>query len=128
MKNTGKVLGLIILILFAANYSFAQTLAANKSWNSFWVKFSSAVKNKHFNALNALTLKPFTTSGIEDTLAEFYNGYGKNQFWRAFSESVNSGTSATDKIDGRPVRTSNNEYLLFVYTKNGWRLWGLWGD
>lgn len=121
---------LFLFVLLVHSVAYAQS-AANKAWKPFWSKFSFAVKNKDFKALNALTLKPFDSGGgAEDTLAEFFQGdrKWKNKIWWSLSEAVKSGTRPTDKIDGKPARTSNNNYTLFIYTKNGWRFWGLWGD
>ncbi|HQU84319.1 MAG TPA: hypothetical protein PKY59_14375 [Pyrinomonadaceae bacterium] len=130
MKLTRVYFLSLLLFLLVPSASYAQT-AADKAWKPFWTKFSAAVNNKNFNALNALTLKPFDSGGgAEDTLAEFFQGdkKWKNEIWRSLSEAVKSGTSPTEKINGKPARTSNNNYTLFVYTKNGWRFWGLWGD
>lgn len=121
---------LLALVLFIPSILMAQS-AASKAWQPFWTKFSAAVNNKNFQALNALTLRPFDSGGgAEDTLAEFFQGdrAWKNKIWWSLSEAVKAGTKPTDKIDGKLARTSKNNYALFVSTKSGWRFWGLWGD
>ncbi len=120
----------LLLFLFVPSVASAQS-AASKSWQPFWTKFSAAVKNKNFTALNALTLKPFSSGGgVADTLTEFFQGdkEWKNEIWNSLAQSVKSGTKAYEKIDGKQSRVTSNNYAIFVYTKNGWRWWGVMGD
>jgi hypothetical protein len=129
---------ILLLFLCVPSMSYAQS-AAEKSWQPFWTKFSSAVKNKNFNALDALTLKPFHTSDETwDSLEQFFGSdkESRNYSWKQLAESVKSGTKKMGMIDlagtGRSAdkrlgRVTNNDYAIFVYTKNGWRWWGTMG-
>ena len=123
--NFKKYLFLVlILALFATvpNITKAQSgatkKAATKSWNTFWTKFSTAVKNKDRKAFIALTRKDFQDAG-GSTIEEWID----NTSWRELRNSVNQGTRdfSHSKEIGRITKDKN---LIFVYGKNGWKFFG----
>lgn len=115
--------GLILIFMFvSAGFTQAQSAAtkkaASKSWNSFWTKFSTAVKNKDRKTFIALTRKDFQDAGggsIEEWL--------DSTSWSRLRNSVNKGTK--DYSHGKEIgRITKNKDLIFVYGKNGWRFFG----
>lgn len=115
--------GLILIFMFvSAGFTQAQSAAtkkaASKSWNSFWTKFSTAVKNKDRKTFIALTRKDFQDAGggsIEEWL--------DSTSWSRLRNSVNKGTK--DYSHGKEIgRITKNRDLIFVYGKNGWRFFG----
>jgi hypothetical protein len=122
--NTGKKIfialgfALALMILFPASIR-AQTAtqkAADKSWNAFWSKFTKVVRTKDKKGFIALTSKEFTSAGGE-TIEEWVE-YGQWDEWLA---SVRQGTK-NFRWDGRKIRRiTQDNYLVFVYEKKGWR-------
>ncbi len=51
-----------------------------------------------------------------------------NEILKSLAESVKSGTKSHDKVDGKLTRVTKDNWLTFVYMKNGWRWWGFMGD
>ncbi|HRH41494.1 MAG TPA: hypothetical protein PKY82_07595 [Pyrinomonadaceae bacterium] len=115
--------GLILILMFvSAGFTQAQSAAtkkaATKSWNSFWTKFSTAVKNKDRKTFIALTRKDFQDAG-GGTLKEWLDSTS----WSRLRNSVNKGTK--DYSHGKEIgRITKNKDLIFVYGKNGWRFFG----
>ena len=112
-------LGLLIVFSgFASAQSWNTKKAAEKSWNTFWTKFSRVVKNKDRKGFIALTRKGFMDAGgggIEDWI--------DSTSWSRLRNSVNKGTK--DYSHGREIgRITKNRDLIFIYGKNGWRFFG----
>lgn len=137
MKLSRISLLCLLLFLLVPSASYAQSVS-DKIWQSYWTKFSAATKNKDLKALKVLSIqKPFSSGGgIEDTFDEFWQGNKetRNKTWKYLTKSVNSGTKIySNKLDDlirryKSVRVTNDDIFVFVYTKNGWRWWGVMGD
>jgi hypothetical protein len=112
---------ILVLITMLSGFTLAQSnqAIANKSWNTFWNKFSTAVKNKDRKNFIALTRKGFMDAG-GSTIEEWID----NTLWREIRKSVDEGTK--DYSHGREImRITSNRDLIFVYDKKkGWRFFG----
>ena len=126
MKMYKKVIissGLILILMFvSAGFAQAQTpatkKAASKTWNTFWMKFSKAVKTKDRKGFIALTRK-----GFQDAGGSNINEWIDSASWSRLRNSVNKGTK--DYSHGREIgRITRNKDLIFIYGKNGWRFFG----
>ena len=123
MKKT-RVLMLAFCLLIPAS-GFAQTSAANKSWNSFWTKFSTAVNKKNRVAMKSLMASE----------RDFFSGGGgetRNQWlasvsWAELQKSVRRGVKI-DNSDGKPGRITKDKYLVFAFFGGRWRFMGPMGD
>ena len=115
---------ILILALFAVTPNFIQAQSAatkkvaTKSWNAFWTKFSTAVKNKYRKTFIALTRKGFFDAGGSN-IEEWID----NVSWSRLRSSIKKGTK--DYSHGREIaRITRNRDLIFEYGKNGWRFFG----
>jgi hypothetical protein len=121
---------ILLLFLFVPSVSFAQTKqtieSANKTWNTFWTKFSKAVKNKNRVAIKTMASKNFE-GGTED-VATWLKRLDKEKLWYLVQNSVNKGVTSFISIENkRPARytlDSQGYELYFEYEKNGWRFTG----
>ncbi len=116
--------GLILVFMFVfAGFTQAQSAAtkkaASKNWNSFWTKFSTAVKNKDRKTFIALTRKGFFDAG-GSTIEEWID----NVSWSRLRSSVNKGTKDYSPGSKIVMRITKNRDLIFEYGKNGWRFLG----
>jgi hypothetical protein len=130
MKNNLRTLTMSLLIIAVVSISgFAQTSAADKSWNAFWAKFSTAVKTKNRSTIKAMTAKDFSDGGGGDTVAEWMKyTLDKNNSWGDFQNSVKKGTKTYNSGDGKPWRITKDNQFLFVYKNNRWQFFGVMGD
>ena len=123
-KNFLLILVLSFFIMIP-NSAPAQSLkmrnAASKSWNTFWGKFSTAVKNKDRKTIVALAAKDFFTAGGE-TVQEWFDGWSNN--WREVRKSVNGGTMSHGFQDKKIWRITRDKNLLFVFEDNRWSFYG----
>ena len=120
-----RILIFTFFLLIPAFQAQAQTPAADKSWNSFWTKFSSAVKQKNRAALKSLMAseKEFYPGGGGGTRDEYLDLVS----WRELQQSVRTGIKA-DRTYGKPGRTTRDNYLIFAFTGGRWRFMGPRGD
>lgn len=126
---------ILLLFLLIPSLTFAQSratqAAANKSWPTFWKKFSAAVNKKNRVALKRMMATPFETSGLEDTPAKWVKFMDENNLWRETQQSVATGTRPFEEYGrdiGKPSRVTNRRHLIFVYSNGRWLWWGLMGD
>ena len=116
------ILAFCLLIPVSA---FAQTAAANRSWNSFWTSFSAAV-----NSRNRVALK-----GLMASEKDFYSGGGgetrdqwlRSVSWSELQKSVKKGVKIYN-YGGKPGRLTKDNYLVFAFTGGKWRFMGPMGD
>ncbi|MBX7173586.1 MAG: hypothetical protein K1X72_21640 [Pyrinomonadaceae bacterium] len=120
----------LVLFLSIPTFTQAQSSAtkqtANKSWNSFWTKFKTAVNTKDRKSLILLTSKRFFSPSGE-TIGELLN---KND-WRWLKNSVKNGTKPhkCQKLICRRTRNSIVESsLVFVFENNRWGFIGQLGE
>lgn len=135
LSNRKKIFiigGLILTLIFlSANISFAQSLnsqkAANKSWNTFWTKFNTAVKTKNSKVIISLTSKKFFSPGGE-TINQLLN---QSFMWKLLKDSVRIGTKS-HTCRNLPCRITRNAVvessLLFVFENNRWSFIGQLGE
>ena len=108
--------GLILIFMFvSAGFTQAQSAAtkkaASKSWNSFWTKFSTAVKNKDRKTFIALTRKDFQDAGggsIEEWL--------DSTSWSRLRNSVNKGTK--DYSHGKDANDRLFDFIFVTFTSD----------
>lgn len=121
----------LTLIFLSANISFTQSLnsqkATNKSWNTFWTKFNTAVKTKNSKVIISLTSKKFFSPGGE-TIGQLLN---QSFMWKLLRDSVKTGTKphTCRKLPCRITRNAVIESsLLFVFENNRWSFIGQLGE
>lgn len=119
-----RILVLAFLLLIPAAVS-AQKSVADKNWDSFWTKFSSAVNTKNRAALKSLMAseKDFYPGGGGGTRDEWLSMVS----WRELQKSVRLGTKA-DRTYNKPGRVTRDNYLVFAFTGGRWRFMGPMGD
>ncbi len=119
-----RILILAFCLLIPAS-AFAQTSTANKSWNSFWTKFSTAVNKKNQVALKGLMAseRDFFSGGGGETRNEWLASVS----WAELKKSVRRGTKV-DNSDGKPGRLTKDNHLVFAFIGGRWRFMGPMGD
>ncbi len=123
MKKT-RILFLAFCLLIPAS-AFAQTSTANKSWNSFWTKFSTAVNQKNRVGLKSLMAseRDFFSGGGGETRNEWLASVS----WTELKKSVRRGVKV-DNSDGKPGRLTKDNHLVFGFLGGKWRFMGPMGD
>jgi hypothetical protein len=112
--------GILILTPVAGMAQSAATKSkASKSWNAFWTKFGTIVRNKDGKALIALTTKHYHNAGGE-TIKEWVQGAP----WSDLKAAINKGTRPYDGHDKQVWRVTKNDYLLFVFEDGRWVFYG----
>ncbi len=97
------------------------TQAANKTWNAFWSRFSTAVKNKNRAAVKAMASSRFTWhEAYDDSVSAWIQNLDKNKLRHLVQNSVKKGTVSYDAGEKKPWRvTSDNHCFLCLKTVNG---------
>ena len=116
--------GLVLAALAVfSTFSVAQSAAtknkASKSWNAFWTKFSTGVRNKDGKALIALTTRHYHNAGGEPI-----NEWVQGSPWSDLKAAINKGTKPYDGHDKQVWRVTKNDYLLFVFENGRWVFYG----
>lgn len=119
-----RILILALCLLIPAT-TYAQTAATDKSWDSFWTKFSAAVSLKNRAAVKSLMAseKDFFSGGGGETRDEWL----KSVYWPDLKGSVRSGIKKYN-YDGKPGRKTKDNYLIFAFIGGRWRFMGPMGD
>lgn len=120
----------LLLLLFLPSIAFAQS-AAEKSWQSFWTQFSSAVKTKNRSAIKKLMASKiqFSDGDVPPNTAIKYLDNANGELWQQVKESVAKGTKAYDSGNKKATRVTKDDVLVFEFSKNGgWRWVGFMGD
>ncbi len=116
-----------LLVLLIPSIGYAQS-AANKSWPSFWTKFSSAVRAKNREAVKNLMASEseFSASGStgRDDWLDFLHD---NNGWISVQRSVAKGVRPFSGT-GIPSRITRDSNLIFQYIHGKWRFMGPGGD
>lgn len=133
MQFTRRFFLLILVFLFVPGTGFAQSAvtqnAAQKSWNTFWNQFTSAVNRKSKAAVKALMASEsdFFSGGGGETRDEWLQMVHEQQWWGRLQKSVRAGTKISN-WGGKPGRVTNDNHLTFTYLRGRWRFTGLVGD
>ena len=128
MKNITKIILPITLVLFLASLSFGQS-AADKSWGSFYAKFSAAVKAKNRSVIKSMTSKEFSDGGGGDTLMEWTrNVLDERNYWGEFYRILKNGTKTYNRNSRIKIRVTKDDQFLFGYENGRWRFYGVMGD
>jgi hypothetical protein len=127
---------LLILFLLVPTSSFAQgsrsaSIAANKSWPQFWVRFNRAIKNRDRVTLRRMMADDFSDHGGGSPADYYVTQVFSKEMSREYQRSLSSGTELIEYGE-RPARfTRRKDYpkLIFEYGKDRrWRWIGLVGD
>lgn len=110
---------LMILPGFISAQSAQTKITANKNWNGFWTKFSTAVKTRNRKSFIALTSKNFSSGGGE-TIGEWL----KQVSWQELRNSVAKGTKPDGFAEGKIWRITKDNNLIFVFEKGRWGFFG----
>jgi hypothetical protein len=110
---------LVVFPVFVSAQSQKIKTAANKSWSSFWTKFSVAVKTKNRQSFIALTSKNFTSGGGE-TVSEWL----EQTSWTEIRKSVAKGTKPNGFDEGKIWRITKDNNLIFVFENGRWGFFG----
>jgi hypothetical protein len=123
---------LLLLFLFVPSASFAQskrtTETANKTWDAFWSKFSTAVKNKNKATIKSLASSRFTWHDADDTVSAWLKNLDSSKLWYLVQNSVKKGTMTYDSGEKKPWQVTRDNHLLFVFENGSWRFYGIMGD
>lgn len=115
----------LLLFLFVPSISSAQS-AADKAWQPFWAKFSTAVKKQDLAALKKLVSSDnFQAGGSNETGNEWIKIMEKRNVWKKYQAAVVSGTK-TDQCSEPACRITKNKKqpLLFAFINGQWRWTG----
>jgi hypothetical protein len=110
--------------------TYAQvSRAADKSWDSFWKSFSTAVNRKNRAALKALMAseKDFSSGGGAGGRAGWLNDVERQNWWNLLQKSVRTGTKVYSE-SRQPARVTRDNQLVFKYIGGRWRFTGPMGD
>lgn len=125
MKNKLKIMMMISLImLFVSISGFAQTSAADRSWNAFYTKFSNAIKTKNRSAIRAMADKGFGGRCANVSVNEWMKGLDSQKLWGEVIKSINKGTTVSSD---RKERIADN-YLIFRFINGKWTFYCIMGD
>jgi hypothetical protein len=127
--KTARILSVALLLLIPSvgiPQSRTATGAANRSWQSFWRQFSTAVNKKDRAALRRMMSSDFYSGGGEATAAEWIRYMDEHKLWRQHQQSVALGTKPY-KMEGNPGRVTRNDHLIFEFKGGRWRWWGIMG-
>lgn len=114
------VLGVLLMLPGVVSAQSAQTKnTADKSWNVFLTRFSTAVKTKNRKSFIAMTSKNFTSGGGE-TVSEWLEQVS----WREIRNSVAKGTKPDGFAEGKIWRITKDNNLIFVFEKGRWSFFG----
>jgi hypothetical protein len=105
-------------------------IASQADWNSFWEAFRAAVQKRDRKTLVALMANPFeaVSAGLY-TPNQWIKEIDQSGGWRGMDASIKTGVRPTGLRKGRPSKISNNNYLIFVFGKDGkWRWAAVGGD
>jgi hypothetical protein len=124
----------VIFLLFALCLVFPavtyaqRSKSADRSWNSFWAQFVSAINRKNKASVKRLMAseRDFSSKGMENR-DEWLALVDKQRWWGDFQRSVRGGTKPYD-YDGKPGRVTRDELLIFAYIGGRWRFMGPMGD
>lgn len=121
---------LLALFLLVPSAAFAQTsAAANKSWNTFWTQFSSAVNKKNKAAVKRLMASEndfFSGGGVENRDG-WLQLVEKEKWWGNLQRAVKGGTKSSP-YDGKPGKVTKDNSLVFAFIGGKWRFMGPMGD
>lgn len=128
----------ILLSLFLACASMAQTSAtksaANRSWPAFWRQFATAINAKDHTALLRMMPANFSDGGGGMTAKEwleFIDENERNGSWRDLQKSVARGTLSHRQWSskGVPTRVTKDNGYYFEFRKDRkWYFAGVVGD
>lgn len=125
MKRT-RTLWLLFLLL-VPTLAYSQS-AADKSWNAFWSRFSTAVKTKNRAAIKSMASTRFTWHDVDDRVSAWLKNLDKSRSWYMVQNSVDKGTVPYNSGERKPWRVTRDDHLLFVYEGGRWRFYGIMGD
>jgi hypothetical protein len=128
MKNRKTLFVALSFLLLIPSLNHAQT-AANKSWNTFWAQFSSAVAKKSKAGLKKLMASEndFFSGGGGESRDEWLQMVDRERWWDSLQKSVRSGTKV-ENSPGRPGRVTRDNGLVFGFIGGRWRFTGPMGD
>jgi hypothetical protein len=110
---------LLLLFLLVPSESFAQNLA-NKSWNTFWQSFQTAVKNRNKATLKSMMSKEsfVADGGLMSSSSErnsFINGIGSKE-WKMMDAAIKKGIKVMDNTG----KATKGELLIFRFENGKW--------
>lgn len=119
----------LVLVLMIPATTFAQAPAANRNWNAFWAKFTSAVNRKSRASVKSLMAseKDFFSGGGGESRDEWLTMVEEQKWWGLLQKSVRRGVKNYN-YDGKPGRVTKNDHLIFAYIGGRWRFTGPMGD
>lgn len=136
MKLSKTLVLLLILFLLVPTLSFAQSsrsasIAANKSWHQFRVRFNRAIKKRDRVSLRRMMADDFSDHG-GGSPADYYVGMVFSKEMRLdYQRSLSSGTEPLEygEQPARITRRKEHPQLIFEFGKDRrWRWIGLVGD
>lgn len=128
MKLSRISFSFLLVFLLVPAVSSAQG-STNKSWDTFWAQFSSAVKSKNKAAVKRLMVAEngFMDGGGGETRDQWLARIDKERLWNVLQMSVAKGTAPYN--EGQFAgRITKDRHLIFQYTGGKWRFAGIMGD
>lgn len=114
-----------------AQNSRAASVAANKSWRPFWVRFNQAVKNNDRVALRRMISDDFDDNGGGGSADEYVVQILSKETKSEYQKSLVSGTKTFKfgEQSSRITRRNEHPQLIFEFGKDRrWRWVALMGD
>lgn len=107
-----------------------DTQSPATSWNSFWIQFSTAVKNKDKAAVKNLMCSEndFLNGGGIEPQDQWLKMIVKNNAWQYLQDSLAKGTKSYDLGRGNPSKVTKDNHLLFEFINKKWQFRGVMGD
>lgn len=130
MTRTRIFLSLFFLLVPSCIFAQSRTQsAANKSWPSFWTKFSSAMNKKDREALRRMMADDFDDGiSVGTTPSEHIKAMDQFHEWRQDQRAIASGTKPFKSGQSRPARITRDNLLIFEFRNGRWYWTGVAGD
>lgn len=99
---------------------------ADKSWQSFWTNFRTAINKKDTQSLRKIMADNLNGGGDDVTALQWLDSMQKNNLWASYKRTVAAGTEIGECKN--PCRLTKDGYLIFEYKNDGWLWTGFGGE
>ena len=125
------ILSLLVPTPLYAQSSRSASIAANKSWPQFWVRFNRAIKNGDRVSLRRMMADDFSDHGGGSPADYYVTQVFSKEMRREYQRALSSGTELIEygEQPARFTRRKDHPRLIFEFGKDRrWHWIGLVGD